>query len=157
MSDPKTLYARIEELERERDEALEGSKRAWACCNQEDLHFVLSHPEAVARELTNTRKQRDEARARVAAAYEDAADAASEWLKEYPWHRGLLEDIQELATAPERDALAERDARIRAEEREACAKAAESVALPMDGKREKAQALYMRDVIAAAIRARSED
>lgn len=40
-----------------------------------------------------------------------------------------------------------------AAERERCAKVAESVALPMDGRNAKAQADYMRKVIASAIRA----
>jgi len=106
MSDPKTLYARIEELERERDEA----------------------------------------RARVAAAYEEAADVCPNTIKSYGimkpgkpdqfasreaqmCARGFVrlveEDIRALATDEERDALAERDARIRAEERDACAKVAD--------------------------------
>jgi hypothetical protein len=38
-------------------------------------------------------------------------------------------------------------------ERERCAKVAESVALPMDGRNAKAQADYMSKVIASAIRA----
>ena len=46
--------------------------------------------------------------------------------------------------------------RVVAAERERCARVAESVALPMDGKIVKAQAGYMRDIIAHHIRKAGE-
>lgn len=71
---------------------------------------------------------------------------------------GAIERIEEL----EANALANRVAIMRLEaklakvvevERERCAKVAESMALPMDGRNAKAQADYMSKVIASAIRA----
>jgi len=41
---------------------------AWTDCDQEDLHFVLSHPEAVARNMTALRARAEAAEDKVAAA-----------------------------------------------------------------------------------------
>jgi hypothetical protein len=75
-----------------------------------------SHP--VAQALRDLLRERDEARARAAAAYEDAANACDP--TSYRAHhastrRRCQKAILERASDPERDALAERDARIRAE------------------------------------------
>jgi len=171
------LYARIEELERQRDEARARAAAAYedaailaqagpdlpdrSHLRQKDFAKLSTEIRALAsdpeRDALAERDKRIRAEEREA-----CADAVSEWLKEYPWHRGLLEDIQELATDPERDALAERDKRIRAEEREACAKVAEkwdNYANPEKSRliRDCGIRNALSDTIAAAIRARSED
>jgi len=68
-------------------------------------------------------RERDEARARVAAAYEEVVSITNSCIYHDSAGTGFdeatFEDkIDDLATGPVRDALAERDARIRAEERE---------------------------------------
>lgn len=92
------------------------------------------------------RSQLAEAEARAAAAYEEAAKEVAEWGRLMSGHEDvsaeIVADIYALATDAERDALAERDARIRKGERERCAKIA-------DGWR---QATEFAEGIAAAIR-----
>jgi hypothetical protein len=84
----------------------------------------------------------------VAAAHEAAARACEKVKPDFGDHRDYRNAVLRLTPA---DALTALD-RVRQEERERCAKIAESVALPMDGRNAKAQAGYMRDVIASAIR-----
>lgn len=59
----------------------------------------------------------------------------------------------EWVPAAEIERLQDAMATARDDALEAAAGIADSVALPMDGKRERAQALYMRSVISACIRA----
>jgi hypothetical protein len=82
-----------------------------------------------------------ERNAAVAAAHEAAARACEKVKPDFGDHRDYRNAVLRLTPA---DALTALD-RVRQE-------IAESVALPMDGRNAKAQAGYMRDVIASAIR-----
>jgi len=130
MTDTEGLYARIEELERERDEA-----RARVA--------------ALVEEAVNVLRMRDEG---ICPDNMEAFDRG--------WSRALktaAPAIRDLATDEERDALAERDARIRAEEREACARRAEEAGQNLFRDLDDANDKITCEVVAAAIRDRSED
>jgi len=117
--------ARVAELERERDEARARVAELEAAIDSEHAEVGYNIWRFWRDKARQTAESNTRLRARVAAVLEEAAGLCKV-LERFPQlqaigstiHDDLADDIRALATDPERDALAERDARIRAEEQE---------------------------------------
>jgi len=86
------VRADLYDAERQRAEAAEAdAQRSWMDCNQEDLHFIMNHPEAVTRHFTKYRDDAKRWRQRVEEAEADMGRLRTDWLAK----RSLLRAFQQ--------------------------------------------------------------